>query len=137
MPPDQFDDTQMAWFEAQLDRDSKSPEIRTVVVGMHEALPERISAGHSMNDSAQGAESGRRSLPPARRPQRVHTTQDVCGYLLATVSADGKIPFEFKQINESDVTESTRKDYTVEFIHRCYAGDTSTYVPAGPTCPAK
>lgn len=58
---DQFDDAQMAWLAAQLARDEQNPEIRTVVVGMHEALPESISAGHSMNDSAQGAESGRKA----------------------------------------------------------------------------
>jgi hypothetical protein len=190
---DQFDDAQMAWLSAQLGRDAKNPEVRTVVVGMHEALPESISAGHSMNDSAQGAESGRtayRELVAFRKqtqknvyvlashahflmdnvyntvchrnpPEEVipgwivgtagavryrlpadvsgateHKT-DVYGYLLATVSPDGTIRFEFKQVNESDVTESTRKDYKDEFIHGCFSGNASPFVPAGPTCPAK
>jgi len=31
-----------------------------VVVGMHDALPDSISAGHSMNESAQMEQSGRR-----------------------------------------------------------------------------
>jgi len=190
---DQFDDAQLTWLAAQLARDAKNPEIRTVVVGMHEALPESISAGHSMNDSAQEAESGRKAyhelvlfrkqtqknvyvlashshfvmdnvyntachrIPPDevlpgwivgtagavryRLPADVSgSTQhkaDVYGYLLATVSADGTIRFEFKQINESDVTESTRKDYKDEFIHDCFAGNSASYMPAGPVCPAK
>jgi hypothetical protein len=58
---DQFDNAQMKWFEGVLHRDQDNPGIRTIVVGMHEALPESISAGHSMNESAQGTESGRRA----------------------------------------------------------------------------
>ena len=58
---DQFDSAQMKWFEGVLRRDQDNREIHTVVVGMHEALPESISAGHSMNESAQGTESGRRA----------------------------------------------------------------------------
>jgi hypothetical protein len=33
--------------------------VRTIVVGMHEALPDSLSAGHSMNETAAGAASGR------------------------------------------------------------------------------
>ena len=56
---DQFDDAQMKWFKALVKRDENSSEIRTIVVGMHEALPDSISASHSMNESAQGTVSGR------------------------------------------------------------------------------
>ncbi len=57
---DQFDDTQMAWVEAVLSRDTADLSIRAIVVGMHKALPDSISANHSMNESATGTESGRR-----------------------------------------------------------------------------
>ena len=57
--PDEFDDPQMAWFTQQLGRDLINPEVKSIVVGMHEALPDSLAAGHSMNDSAQGARSGR------------------------------------------------------------------------------
>ena len=40
--------------------DSANAAIRTIVVGMHEALPESISKNHSMNQSEAGIESGRR-----------------------------------------------------------------------------
>ncbi len=56
----QIDADQLAWFEKTLKRDSGNPRIRTFVVGMHEALPESISKSHSMNESEDGAESGRR-----------------------------------------------------------------------------
>ena len=57
---DQFDAEQIAWFEKTLRADSASSRIRTIVVGMHEALPESIAKNHSMNQSEGGIESGRR-----------------------------------------------------------------------------
>ncbi len=57
---DQFDDAQMAWLAGVLARARANPAIKTVVVGMHEALPESISAIHSMNESIVGTISGRR-----------------------------------------------------------------------------
>jgi Calcineurin-like phosphoesterase len=58
---DEFDAAQLAWFEKTLGADSADGSIRTVVVGMHEALPESISKGHSMNQSERGVESGLRA----------------------------------------------------------------------------
>ncbi|HET6142861.1 MAG TPA: metallophosphoesterase [Candidatus Acidoferrales bacterium] len=57
---EQFDAAQLRWFERVLAKDLANPDIKTIVVGMHKALPESISAGHSMNESATGTESGRR-----------------------------------------------------------------------------
>ena len=56
----QFDAEQIAWFEKTLRADSANSRIRTIVVGMHEALPESIAKNHSMNQSEGGIESGRR-----------------------------------------------------------------------------
>jgi hypothetical protein len=56
---DQFDAGQMAWFQGVLANDAKDSSIRTVVLGMHAAMPDSLSAGHSMNDSAQEQSSGR------------------------------------------------------------------------------
>lgn len=56
---DEFDAIQMQWIKAVLDRDRGDPAIHTIVMGMHEALPESISANHSMNESEPGIESGR------------------------------------------------------------------------------
>jgi hypothetical protein len=57
---DQFDPAQMKWIKGVLERDGKDASIRTVVVGMHAALPESISANHSMNEWPLGIETGRR-----------------------------------------------------------------------------
>ncbi len=57
---DQFDEYQLAWFEGVLKRAAADGNVKTVVVGMHAALPDSLAAGHSMNDSPVGAESGRR-----------------------------------------------------------------------------
>jgi hypothetical protein len=58
---DQFDAAQLGWFERTLAKDLADPAVVTIVAGMHKALPESISAGHSMNESPTGTESGRRA----------------------------------------------------------------------------
>ena len=57
---DQLDAAQLKWFEATLKRAEQDPAIRTVVVGMHDALPDSLTAGHSMNESPISTETGRR-----------------------------------------------------------------------------
>ncbi len=56
---DQFDNYQLAWFEGVLKRAAVNDGVKTVVVGMHAALPDSLAAGHSMNESEVGTESGR------------------------------------------------------------------------------
>jgi hypothetical protein len=57
---DQFDEYQLAWFEGVLKRAAADDAVKTVVVGMHAALPDSLAAGHSMSDTPLGIESGRR-----------------------------------------------------------------------------
>ena len=57
---DQFDDAQVQWFEGVMQADARNPKITTIVTGMHKALPDSISKGHSMNETPAGTESGRR-----------------------------------------------------------------------------
>jgi Calcineurin-like phosphoesterase len=57
---DQFDGDQMAWFEGMLRRATADKNVKSVVVGMHAALPDSLASGHSMNDWEIGAKSGRR-----------------------------------------------------------------------------
>jgi len=60
---DQFEDAQVRWFKQVLYEDTEgrgSSGIKSIVVGMHRALPDSKSAGHSMNESEQMASSGRR-----------------------------------------------------------------------------
>jgi len=55
---EEFDSAQLEWFESVLKRDEKDSAIRTIVVGMHEALPNSISSDHSMNMWPRGVETG-------------------------------------------------------------------------------
>ena len=51
---DQFDAAQMDWFRKLMARDEADPSITTIVLGMHAALPDSISFGHSMSESKSG-----------------------------------------------------------------------------------
>src|SRR5258708_3998344 len=53
---DQFDSAQLNWFHSVIKRAEASPEIRTIVVGMHAALPGSVGYDHDMGESAQGDE---------------------------------------------------------------------------------
>lgn len=46
-----FNDDQLKWFEDRLASDANSADVKTVVVGMHAALPDSISRDHRMNES--------------------------------------------------------------------------------------
>ena len=67
---DQFDNAQLRWLEAGLARDVANSGVRTVVLGMHEALPDSIAANHAMDDFPAGIESGRRVYADLQRFQR-------------------------------------------------------------------
>jgi calcineurin-like phosphoesterase family protein len=56
---DQFDEQQMTWFKKVLHQAGSNRSVRTVVLGMHAALPDSLSTGHSMNDTATQESSGR------------------------------------------------------------------------------
>ncbi|HLW54030.1 MAG TPA: metallophosphoesterase [Candidatus Angelobacter sp.] len=47
-----FDKDQLDWFDCTLERARRKEKVRTVIVGMHEALPDSRAAGHAMCDQA-------------------------------------------------------------------------------------
>jgi hypothetical protein len=54
---EKFDAEQLRWFEEVLDEDEKDPKVKTVVVGMHAALPGSLAVNHSMDQNrAKGKE---------------------------------------------------------------------------------
>lgn len=57
--PDQFDREQLQWLKRVIAHDVSDAQVRSVVVGMHAALPDSLASGHSMNDWATGEQSGR------------------------------------------------------------------------------
>src|SRR5450759_2129180 len=56
---DMFDEAQMTWLKKVLDHDAADATIRTVIAGMHEALPDSLSCGHSMGNYPAQQKSGR------------------------------------------------------------------------------
>ena len=56
---EQFDAAQLKWLNAVIARDEASDRVRTIVVGMHAALPGSFGSSHSMSDWAEGEKSGR------------------------------------------------------------------------------
>jgi len=58
--PDQFDAGQLQWLKGVLERDRRDTEVRAVVVGMHEALPDSLAHAHGMDDELIQQATGRR-----------------------------------------------------------------------------
>jgi len=184
---DMFDRGQLDWLTMVLNNAAKNDAVQSVVVGMHEALPDSLSAGHSMNESGQETASGRiayaelsafRSrtkkkvyvlashshfvmnnvydtachkddvlpgwitgtagaqryrLPADLGASTIHQT-DVYGYLLATVSSDGTIIFEFKPIQRSDLPARVTQEFPAKVVDYCFTSNDSTSQPNGPSC---
>jgi Calcineurin-like phosphoesterase len=175
-----FENEQIVWFEKVLQSDSANAQIAAIVVGMHEPLPDSISEGHSMAESADGVASGRRvyldllkaqneahkrvytlqghshyfmenifntaywranggilpgwiigtagavryPLPPDSNDARAAET-NVYGFLLGTVKPGGEIIFSFRTLDESSVPATVVDRYTQEFVHWCFAENSS------------
>jgi len=83
---DRFDDEQLRWFDAQVKADLRNHDVRTLVVGMHEALPHSLSAGHSMCASDAGIHSGEhvyaRLAAASRRGKHVYVLASHSHYYL-------------------------------------------------------
>jgi hypothetical protein len=60
--PEQFDEAQINWLGRVVADDSKpNSTVTTIVVGMHEALPDSLAWFHSMNNAPAAEQSGRRA----------------------------------------------------------------------------
>lgn len=56
---DMFDRAQLGWFNKTLGKDVADPSVKSIVVGMHMALPGSLAGDHSMESSAMGITTGR------------------------------------------------------------------------------
>jgi hypothetical protein len=175
--PEQFDAEQIGWFERVLKRDAADPSVRAIVVGMHASLPDSRAAGHSMSDTVQAEQSGRRVyadllqaqaagkrvyvlsshshfymadlfdtaywkahggvLPgwiigttgairyplPAGVAEGESARTNTYGYLLATVSPDRSIRFEFREIRRADIPPETVTRFSAPFMDQCFEGN--------------
>lgn len=69
--PDSFSAAQIQWLETVLSRDQANAEIKTIVVGMHEALPFSRQRGHAMDATCQGLCSGQQVYDLLYRMQKL------------------------------------------------------------------
>jgi hypothetical protein len=54
-----FDTAQLAWVMKVIAADETDPDVRLVIVGMHESLPDSYTTDHSMNQGSDNGASGR------------------------------------------------------------------------------
>jgi Calcineurin-like phosphoesterase len=67
---DSFSADQIQWLEKVLSRDKANTDIKTIVVGMHAALPFSRQSGHAMDASCQGLCSGQQVYDLLYRMQK-------------------------------------------------------------------
>ena len=56
---DMFDARQLRWLQVRLEKDMADASVKSIVIGVHAALPDSLAIDHSMSDFPQGVESGR------------------------------------------------------------------------------
>ena len=192
---DCFLPAELDWLKRVLEKDASNSdpkhEVKSVVVGMHEALPDSLANSHSMGESRvqEARPSGEKAYemlrlfrdqnhkpvyvlsshshfymenifdtPELRKkgeplpgwivgtggaeraklpvPASEKARQDVYGYLVGTVAADGMIQFGFQEIQEADVQPTTRRDYPATLVHWCFAHNSQNADPgAGEITP--
>ena len=88
---DRFDDAQLAWFDAVVAAAISDRTVRTVVVGMHEALPHSLADHHSMCSSNDGILSGekvyRKLVEAHKRGKHVYVLASHSHYYLENLYA--------------------------------------------------
>jgi hypothetical protein len=196
---DCFSDQQMSWFRRRLAAAKLDATVKSVVVGMHEALPRSFSSSHSMGDkadeplslksgsevyaalvefrktkpvyvlashshffmeniystpelTAKGADplpgwivgaagAVRYALPDQRPASPAKSQTDTYGYLLGTVSPDGKIQFSYQEISQLDVPQYVWGRYTASAILWCFEHNSLNREPNAPEltmrCPSQ
>jgi hypothetical protein len=83
----------LGWFDKVVDQDLANPNLRSIVVGMHAALPESISRDHSMNEWLdkkwqRGIETGTRvyrKLLSARKSKNVYVLASHSHYFMQDI----------------------------------------------------
>jgi hypothetical protein len=183
---DAFDVEQMHWFDEIVRRALGDTSVRTLVVGMHEALPHSLGDNHSMCASRQGIDSGEHvyqallrardagkriyvlashshfylanifDTPYRRGPdgggvldgwiigtagaeryplpdgiaQGMNARSRAYGYLAGTVSPDGKIDFQFRELARGELAEHLSHDLDPRILDDCIDGNPPASVPA-------
>ncbi len=182
-----FPEAELTWFFRRLSDAMYSPDVKSVVVGMHEALPDSIANDHSMGSDPRGASTGQavynallafqkkkpvyvlashshfylanifdtdalkaggktplpgwiagaggaeRYLLPDRTPWLQY------GYMLATVTDQGTIEFEFKNVEQKDIPDTVKERYPPDLVQWCWENNSKLRPPhpvySAQSCP--
>jgi hypothetical protein len=72
--------------------------------------------------------AGAERYPLPHSASDAHTAEtDVYGFLVATVSPRGEIQFDFRRLSEQDIPAAVTQRYTPEFVHWCFAENSSAH----------
>jgi len=97
---DQFDAAQLKWFGNVIKNAAGNKDVRSVIVGTHAALPDSRAHHHSMNDTLQGTESGRKVY---QQLVELHQSTKKLVYVLASHS-------HFYMVNIFDTEANRARD---------------------------
>jgi hypothetical protein len=64
-----FSEEKLAWLDLVLKRDEADPQVKTIIVGMHAALPESIARDHAMDRNCASFCNGKRAYERLRVTQ--------------------------------------------------------------------
>jgi len=64
-----FSEEQLTWLDRVLKRDEANPQVKTIIVGMHAALPESFSRDHAMDKTCASFCNGKRAYERLRVTQ--------------------------------------------------------------------
>jgi hypothetical protein len=64
-----FSEEQLKWLDRVLKRDEANPQVKTIIVGMHAALPESFSRDHAMDKTCPSFCNGKRAYERLRLTQ--------------------------------------------------------------------
>lgn len=64
-----FSEAELAWLDLVLKRDESDPQVKTIIVGMHAALPESVARDHAMDRNCASFCNGKRAYDRLRVTQ--------------------------------------------------------------------
>lgn len=143
----QFDAEQVTWLARVLDADAKNDSIKTIIVGMHAALPRSSSSNHAMDASCQGSCSGLQVYDLLYRAQRLddpaakrkhvyvlashshyfreniyetpqHNGQVLPGWIIGTAGAEQYVEQDSEPVKYGYLQVGVRPDGTVETVFK-------------------
>jgi hypothetical protein len=184
-----FPDDELTWLVRRLQTAKSNAEVKSVIVGMHEALPDSLANGHSMGENQDEPRARPSGENAYKALQAFHKTsdkpvyllashshfymenifntdklkqnraeplpgwivgtggavryklpdgdwptakKDVYGYLVGTVSAEGKVQFSYQEVRQSHVPQSVQQRYPATLVAWCFEHNSQNKDPGAP-----